>query len=89
MPFGQKTHLEVSTIDTARSMAVSHVFELTHDLQSVVQSGDHVVQAVSDQGDLLHVVGVGVQLSDGEVTEGNESLLQGRVNDEQPGWADT
>ena len=63
---------------------MSHVLELSHDLQSVVQGGDHVVQTVGHQGDLLDVVGVGVQLSDGDISEGDESLVQGRPGSEQP-----
>jgi hypothetical protein len=58
---------------------VVYVLELANDLQSTVQKGDHVVQAVSDHGNLLHVVSVGVQFN-----EGDGSLQQGRPESEEP-----
>ena len=76
--------LKVGAVDAAGCVAVPHVLELAHDLQGVVQGGDHVVQPVGDQVDLLQVLGVAGQIGDGHITEGSEGLDQGGVGSEQP-----
>ena len=76
--------LKVGAVDAAGCVAVPHVLELAHDLQSVVQGGDHVVQAVGHQIHLFQVVGVGGQGSRGEFGKSREGLLQRRILSEHP-----
>jgi len=65
-------------------VAVSHVLNLSHDLQSVVHGGDHVVQAISDQFNLGVESGISGQAVDRDIGEAAEFLLGAGVLLEEP-----
>ena len=57
---------EFLATDTAGLVTVSHVLDLTEDLEGVVHRGDHAVQAVSDELNLGVEGGVRGQVADGD-----------------------
>ena len=65
-------------------MAVSHVLNLTQNLQGVVHGGDHVVKTVSDQFHLGVEGGISAQTVNRDVGEGTEFLLGAGVLLEDP-----
>ena len=75
---------EFLATDTAGLVAVSHVLDLTEDLEGVVHRGDHAVQAVSDELNLGVEGGVRRQVADGDWAESAELAQSGWDLFEEP-----
>lgn len=80
----KKINLESLATDAAILVAVGHVVELSDDLESVTSGGDHVVQAIGDQRNLLVEIGVARQRVDGDRAERGEGALKAGALTEQP-----
>lgn len=65
-------------------MAVSHIFDLPHNLQSVIHSANHVIKTVGNKIDLFPEVGVRRQRVNGNAGELGENLESARSLLEQP-----
>ena len=76
--------LEERALDSAGLVAVSHVLNLTKNLQSVVHGGDHVVQTIGDQFNLGVEGGISGQAVDRDIGEAAEFLLGAGVLLEEP-----
>ena len=70
--------------DSAGLVAVSHVLNLTEELQSPVHGSDHIVKAIGDQFHLSVECGVGGKIADGDRTESAEFALKTCIILEEP-----
>ena len=77
------TNLESLARDSALDVSVLHVVDVTQKLELVVHGGDHGVQTVSDQSDLLVEFGIASQSINTNSGELGEVLLDaGRLLEE-------
>ena len=77
------TNLESLARDSALDVSVLHVVDVTQKLELVVHGGDHGVQTVSDQSDLLVEFGIAGQGINGDSGELGEVFLEaGRLLEE-------
>jgi hypothetical protein len=69
---------------TRRLVSVAHVVDVAQQLQFVAHGSNDGVQAVSDQSDLLLVIGIARQSIDSDIGELDEMLLDARSLLEEP-----
>lgn len=72
------------TANAARDVAVSHVLNLSHDLQSVFHGTDHVIETVGHKLHLYIEIGIDGQGIDGHISKLTETLLSARRFLEKP-----
>jgi hypothetical protein len=65
-------------------VSVAHVVDVAQQLQFVAHGSNDGVQAVSDQSDLLLVIGIARQSIDSDIGELDEMLLDARSLLEEP-----
>ncbi len=78
------SHLPNSTGDATGGVGVAHVVDVAQKLQFVAGSGDHGVQAVGDQSDLLVVIGITGQSVDIDIGELGKVFLNAGSLLEEP-----